>query len=347
MAAKINLVWMKRTSITGGKAYEKLLYDVLAKTSNIKLIEINTENTDRSKMQKKGPKFLYNIYRIPTRIKFFLKILNFKMDIDSNLYLKDFFTVALSNNNKNCKNIALIHHIDRTVLQHKLIYYFLEKLFYKNIRNLDIVITNSKYWKRHFIERGCKDVRVIYNPFDIKNFNINRKDILPFKRKYNLTKPIIYLGNCQRSKGVIEAYNSLRDLDVHFITSGKREIDLPVLNLNLNYKEYLKLLSASDIAITMSKFNEGWCRTAHEAMLCKTPVIGSGRGGMGELLEGGKQIICRDFKFLRPIVLRLLKDKKLREEIGKNGYNYAKKFTLKRFEREWTKIIKEIKNGTT
>ena len=45
------------------------------------------------------------------------------------------------------------------------------------------------------------------------------------------------------------------------------------------------LLQAASVAVTMSKFNEGWCRTAHEAMLCKTPVVGSGMGGMGELLE--------------------------------------------------------------
>ena len=52
----------------------------------------------------------------------------------------------------------------------------------------------------------------------------------------------------------------------------------------------------------MSKFLEGWNRTAHEAMLCRTPVIGSGTGGMRELLLGGQQIICEDIKTLPEIV---------------------------------------------
>ena len=56
----------------------------------------------------------------------------------------------------------------------------------------------------------------------------------------------------------------------------------------------------------MSKFQEGWCRTAHEAMLLKTPVVGSGFGGMSELLEGGGQIICDNFNDLKEKIEYLL-----------------------------------------
>ena len=66
-----------------------------------------------------------------------------------------------------------------------------------------------------------------------------------------------------------------------------------------SFGDYLKLLKASWVVLTMSKFKEGWCRTAHEAMLLKTPVIGSGTGGMRELLENGKQIVCPEFDNLR------------------------------------------------
>lgn len=33
-------------------------------------------------------------------------------------------------------------------------------------------------------------------------------------------------------------------------------------------------------------------KKGHEALLCQTAVIGSGRGGMGELLQESGQIIC-------------------------------------------------------
>ena len=92
----------------------------------------------------------------------------------------------------------------------------------------------------------------------------------------------------------------------------------------------------------MSKFKEGWCRTAHEAMLLKTPVIGSGLGGMRELLKGGGQIICKDFKNLKGKVEYLLSHPDTRKKTGEDGYSFAKKFTLEKFEKEWLNLIQEI-----
>ena len=165
------------------------------------------------------------------------------------------------------------------------------------------------------------------------------------KKEHRLQgKPIIYLGNCQKAKGVKESFKALKDLDVHFVTSGERRIKIPALNLNLSHRNYLTLLKSSSMVIAMSKFKEGWCRTAHEAMLLKTPVIGSGLGGMQELLVGGKQIVCRDFKDLKTKVQDLLGNPRLREKMGQDGYNFAKEFTLERFEREWLNLIEEILN---
>jgi glycosyltransferase involved in cell wall biosynthesis len=92
----------------------------------------------------------------------------------------------------------------------------------------------------------------------------------------------------------------------------------------------------------MSTFKEGWCRTTHEAMLLKTPVIGSGQGGMRELLQGGGQIICEDFKNLRAEVSRLLDDSRLREEIGEHGYSFAKSFTMDKFIKSWLKLTDSV-----
>jgi glycosyltransferase involved in cell wall biosynthesis len=109
-------------------------------------------------------------------------------------------------------------------------------------------------------------------------------------------------------------------------------------NLNLSYGEYLLLLKSSSVVITMSTFKEGWNRTAHEAMLCKTPVVGSGLGGMQELLDGGGQIICEDFSQLREKVLYVLDH----PEIGEKGYEFAKQFTIERFNEAWLNLIKNI-----
>ena len=219
----------------------------------------------------------------------------------------------------------------------------LKKIFYYNLKKADVIVTVSNFWKNHFLKRGYSNIYTIHNSFDLNDLDVSEKEVQEFKKKYNLFgKPIIYLGDCQKAKGVVEVYRALKDLDVFLITSGRRQVKIPTKNLEIKHKEYPKLIKASSVVIIMSKFKEGWSRSSHMAMLCKIPVIGSGTGGMKELLEGGKQIICLDFKFLRKKVEYLLNNSKERKIMGDNGYNFAKNFTKERFEKEWIELIKKL-----
>jgi glycosyltransferase involved in cell wall biosynthesis len=112
--------------------------------------------------------------------------------------------------------------------------------------------------------------------------------------------------------------------------------------LTLGYRDYLLLLKSAEVVITMSKFLEGWNITAHEAMLCKTPVIGSGKGGMRELLEGGRQIICEDFSRLPEMVELAIRES---ERLGNDGFEYAKNFTRERFRESWQTLVGDLTAG--
>lgn len=243
------------------------------------------------------------------------------------------------------KSLALIYHIDNSVfpLTLRIILSLTEKIFYRSLKKVNTIVTISEYWKNHFLGRGYSNVYKIYCGFDLADFELNNEEALEFKKKFKLEgKPIIYIGNCQKAKGVMEAWQALKDLDVYLVTSGERNVNVPALNLDLEYRDYLRLLKASSIVVTMSKFKEGWCMTAHEAMLCKTPVIGSGLGGMKELLEGGKQIVCENPQDLKGKVEYLLNHSEARKKIGEDGYNFAKNFTLERFRKEWLNLINKI-----
>lgn len=278
-------------------------------------------------------------------IESFIKLLFLKDKKD--LWIRDFYsTVTLHKKNTKGKNLSLIFHIDFSgfPLISRLPFFIIEKLFfYRQLKKIDAIVTISEYWKNYFIKKGYKNVYKIYCGFDLNNFNVTKEEVLEFKLKYKLEgKPIIYLGNCQKPKGVVDSYRALKDLSAHFVTSGRQRVKIPALNIDADYREYLKLLKASTIVITMSKFKEGWCMTAHEAMLCKTPVIGSGNGGMEELLKEGGQIICIDFKELKKKVEYLLNNSEERVKIGKMGYNYAKDFTSERFKKEWLEIVSKF-----
>jgi len=317
---------------SGGNIYKNQILSALSK--NFKASNVNLEAS-------------YFKNRYLRALESFIKLLFLKGEKD--LWIRDFYsTVALNKKNTKGKNLTLIFHMDFSEFRRipSILLPLLEKLFfYRQLKKTDAIVVISEYWKNYFIKKGYKNIYKIYCGFDLNNFNIKDQEVSEFKERYKLTmKPIIYLGNCQRPKGVVDSYKELCDLDVHFVTSGRQTVKIPASNFDLEYGEYLKLLKASAIVVTMSKFEEGWCMTSHEAMLCKAPVIGSGLGGMKELLEGGGQIICQDFKDLRKKVEFLLNNPEERRLLGEKGYQFAKDFTLERFKREWVDLVDKILN---
>lgn len=317
----------------GGVIHRAYVRDALSKDFDLELVNLEAKYLKRFRYLKFLESFLYYLL----------------LKGEKDLWVRDFYsTVAFNPKRMKGKNLVWIHHLDFS--GHPLIsqpfFNLLTKLFFnRNLKKADFIVTISEYWRRYFLDRGYKNVYKIYSGFELGKYDISDQEVVEFKKKYKLKdKPIIYLGNCQRGKGVVDSYKALKDLDTYLITSGERQVNIPALNLNLDYREYLKLIKASSVVLTMSKFKEGWCRTAHEAMLVKTPVIGSGSGGMGELLEGGKQIICSDFKGLRGKVKYLLDNLEIRKEMGEKGFNFAKNFSIEKTQKNWVDLINKILN---
>jgi len=316
----MKILFLRRDNKYGGNVYESMVEKFLSEKFDVQS-EVFSSKKD----------FLLNAWKV-----------NARKDVDVVIRNLDF---SLFSNKYPVKNVAIVHHIDYSFAPFliKTIFSFLLPTILRRLRKFDKIVVVSKYWENFFRKRGYNNVHLIYNAFNLGDFNISDKEVLDFKRRHKLeSKPIIYLGNCQKAKGVVQSYNALKDLDVYFVTSGEKTVSIPAINLNLSYREYLILLKASSIVVTMSQFKEGWNRTAHEAMLVKTPVIGSGKGGMRELLEGGKQVVCPDFYSLREKVEYLLRHLEARKRMGEDGYNFAKNFTMEIFREKWLKLIKKL-----
>ncbi len=236
---------------------------------------------------------------------------------------------------KQSRNIVVIHHIENFQSGSFVNRFqaYCDNYFFRHTDRFKTVVTVACIWRDKLIKAHVRDVRVIYNSFEASNYTFSKEEIDAFKRKYNLIeKPVVYLGNCQRKKGVLESYNSLKDEDYHLVTSGLRLVDVPAINLNLQFDEYKLLLASSDVVLTMSKFAEGWNRTAHEASLCGKPVIGSGMGGMHELLEMANQTETTDYTRLPQLIKeRLNKSYSVPEDLLRLNYEY--------FKTEWLKVL--------
>jgi glycosyltransferase involved in cell wall biosynthesis len=238
------------------------------------------------------------------------------------------------------KNIGIAHHFEARDGPSKTFRRVLDKLWLRNSLRCDRVVVVARYWYDYFTELGLSNLSLIYNAFDVSRYVVTEEKVQAFRAKYGLNgRPIVYLGNSQTRKGAPAAWAALRSENYHFVTSGVSDTAMPVPNLLLSYDEYITLLAASDVVVTMSQFKEGWNRTAHEAMLCKTPVIGSGAGGMRELLEGGGQMVCDRLSVLPDYVRYALTN---RDNLGARGYSFASTFTRERFEMDWVSLVSSL-----
>lgn len=263
------------------------------------------------------------------------------------LVIRDPQVVAFSKTTSSQPQIAIIHHIDLNLKKGDFKNRFFRRLLLKQLRRTTAIVAVSQFWNDWLSEMGCSNVKVIYNSFELAEFEIDEQDQLAFRKKHELPadQPLIYIGNSTSGKGVEDVFRALKDEGYTLVTTGRtNHLNLPVRHWNLARKDYLTLLSACDVVITMSKMSEGWNRVAHEAMLCRTPVIGSGSGGMKELLSLGKQVMLSDCTMLPTTVREILPRK---NELGFQGYQNLKKFDLGYFKDSWVQLIGQYIHNST
>lgn len=242
---------------------------------------------------------------------------------------------------KKIKNIVIAFHYD-TSFCHPLVkvhHWLTLKAMVCQRKKIDRLVVISEYWKDFFQRYGFEKIDIVYSAVNPADFVVTSDEVAAFRQKYGLTESnLIYIGNPQRKKGALQVYEALKDSGYTLVASGNADVEIPVRTLKLDFREYVMLLHSVGLVITMSQFNEGWCRQAHEAMLCGVPVIGSGRGGMRELLSAGGQIVCEDFSDLPRLVKSALGNK----ELGEKGRRAALRYTHDDFIQGWRKIIAKV-----
>ena len=243
------------------------------------------------------------------------------------------------------RNVAVFHHYHPIARSVVLRAYQKATFtgFMRHAEKLDKIVCVSRYWYDFLKEKGIDEAKLalIYNPFEIERYAPKSEaEIAAFKRRYDLEgKPLVYIGNLQPEKGAAEVYEALRGEAVTLVASGVAQMRLPgVRHMQLGFDEYITLLQAADVSVLMSRLHEGWNRVAHESLLCGTPVIGTGYGGMGELLRHAKQTICRDTTQLP----RLVQERLRSPGVSDATLAYVRGFDVSRFYAAWQKLFDEL-----
>ena len=319
---KINL-WSSRSSATGGVMYDSLVAKILDQQG------YEVCNRDQ-KIEYKGKGHTYLLW---------LHTYLFTSSDPSDLDIMDFTTTVNSSQRHKGKRISIFHHHtdrpDSKYLRQKLMI----KMFKSNSSNNHLVVAVSKFWQEYLNSIRISNVRVIYNAFEVEQYvqHHSRQDFL---EQYSLLdRPIIYLGKNEKWK-TYNAYQRLKHFEKKFslVTTGSRqEVEGPI-HLDLNFRSYCSLLHLAKVTVLLPDFAEGWSRIAHESIMCGTPVIGNGAGGMAELLDLFGQININDQApdFLPEKVLEIVE---MGKRVEKSAVSRSREFDLDYFSREWGDIV--------
>ncbi|MBI2629969.1 glycosyltransferase family 4 protein [Candidatus Pacearchaeota archaeon] len=234
----------------------------------------------------------------------------------------------------------------------------------------------SKSVARQIISLGIKKgrVKVLYVPIEISSF-FSKKDS-SIREKLGISKDSILILQASRivggrktfeEKGVLHLINLFaksENKNSHLlfciaktIKSKEKELIQRIKEIEreaerLNVKNKVHVISLpfekmylaynnADIFMMMSKI-ETFGGVYAEAMACEIPVIGTSVGGIPEVIKNNKSgfIVKTDKEAVEKLNL-LIKDRKLRQKMGKFGREYViKNFGLKKITRELMRIIK-------
>lgn len=239
--------------------------------------------------------------------------------------------------------IVIFHHYDPSVFKGiRLIYVkFSQWLFILQKSRVNMLVTPAKYWKQYFLDKGFKNIRIIRHGFDIDTMDqsIRNNDKNFVLNKFNLTsKKYLHLGSYGPAKGQKIVIKNLSNIKIPMIATGSKKIQLlddlkEITFINATYAEYNILLKNALAVICMSEFKEGWCRVLHEAAIHGTSILGSGLGGMSEVLQIG------GFTSSSPSSLSTDLNNRVKHSLSENQINSYRAFSLERFRNEWHQVI--------
>jgi len=210
------------------------------------------------------------------------------------------------------------------------------------------VIVNSGYMKtevRNIFSLPEDKIRIVHNGVDIDKFKGLHKDF-GFRRNYasDNEKIVFFVGRLVHEKGVHVLMDAIPKIlsyynDVKFVIAGKGpQLDylrMKTAEMGISQKVYFtgyisdedlaRLYKCCDIAVVPSLY-EPFGIVALEGIVAGVPVVVSDTGGLGEIVEHGRdgmKFYTGNSNSLADCILELLFNPDKVSEIVKNAYEKA------------------------
>ena len=210
------------------------------------------------------------------------------------------------------------------------------------IERYDAVIFSLKEYRQK-LKTPQVFIMPAIDPFSIKNRRLSKKSIDDRLEHYGIPEDlplVVQISRFDRWKdpeGVIEAFKLARkEVDCTLVLLGDVATDDPegeevYHSLLSSSEERIIILSRQDSALVnalqtraavvlQKSIREGFGITVAEAMWKGTPVIGSKVGGIGYQIEDGVNgFLVSSIEEAAARIVQLVKDKKLRKQMGQQG----------------------------
>jgi len=303
------------------------------------------------------PDFIYHRY---TGYTFFVAALAKKIGIPLILEFNSFDTWKLKYWEKS-KNIL------KRLFQRIFLYNIVKKIEDYNLNNASLIVTISKTLEKNLLNIGIPGDKIFVNPngFDSEKFKPEQKDSNKCKetrRKFDTdNKKVIvgFSGTFGPWHGIPQLIEAIDEIlgknmaeDLHFLIMGKgsqlkdkmisrlSKYDEVTFTGIINYSEIQYYLAACDILISPhnlpldSEEFFGSPTKIFEYMAMGKGIVASNLGQIGKILENNKTAILIEPGNVNELIkgiVKLVKDKGLRQKLGNNASKKAfKKYTWDR-----------------
>lgn len=219
----------------------------------------------------------------------------------------------------------------------------------------EAIITESIEAKEKWVERGIAPNKIYFRPYGIEIEKFTSGNGKKIRQKYDINKDekiIMFHGDIGKDDGIEVLLKAIAGLNIKCLIVGdgsknymtylkKFENSKIIFTGWVNYNEIQDYIHACDIYVapflSTQYTNTTFPLKQMEAMAAGKPVICSKIKAFSKRVDDGTDIILFEpgnFKDLRRKLIKLLKNNKIREKIGKN----AKKTAIKKF--RWQDKIK-------
>jgi hypothetical protein len=297
---------MEPVGRTGGRVYLRMLHEVTAGDVEWRTVP-DHKRTYRVRRWRK----LRHLARLAPSIRV--------LHGTTGTFVWDDLSLLLFTPEMRARTVFLLHHYEPLQHDSAPIEAMLWERLFRVLPQCAAVVCVAPYWADQLRARGVRNVRVIYNAFDMAEVEQARGyDRAECRAEFGLPPDVIgvYAGKAVHWKGTEEVSAALVGVPgLRVITSG-----------------------ACDVGVFLPRMREGWSRCAAEALLLGLPCLIRPVAGLGDLAALARQ----PTPDLRRLPAQVRERAVARHAEAKSGYEALARFDLNYFGDAWGNLLAQV-----